>query len=455
MRKEKQRYFSGKSRLHHKNTLLYLNIVHINDHLTYYMYIQHDHEPSFRALGGGEKSPLDESFDILYSTSRDAAFPTKAHPKRLKVSLNKKEEKAGIPFPIKLHVMLDNAHESGFTNIVSWERDGRAFKVHDSDSFVATVLPHYVNQTRYKSFQRQLNIYGFERVSKGKDKGLIYHKLFVRGDRPLCHLMERTKLKSSSLKPELLTLKAHTNKAEEDDKLTDLQHSLSDNEVCSSAEPVAVSGSVVSDDDISEDDCLDIFGGKLFYPVDDDELALDEQQEHPPEVTSITRPRRLRSVSDAESPVLCGKAAAPDTDSNAITISSSTSVSGATTTSSISRAMITTTTTSRSSTGRQQHESFPWKLYDLLEKVAANGQEHIVSWQREGRALKVHKPKEFASLILPVYFLHSTTKWASFQRQLSLYGFQRIARGPLKGMYYHKFFVRETRSLCGQIFRPR
>ena len=32
-------------------------------------------------------------------------------------------------------------------------------------------MPLYFNQTKYSSFQRQLHIYNFQRITAGKDKG--------------------------------------------------------------------------------------------------------------------------------------------------------------------------------------------------------------------------------------------------------------------------------------------
>jgi hypothetical protein len=42
---------------------------------------------------------------------------------------------------------------------------------------------------------RQLNLYNYQRVTEGPDKGSYYHELFAR-DRPfLCTMMKRTKIK--------------------------------------------------------------------------------------------------------------------------------------------------------------------------------------------------------------------------------------------------------------------
>lgn len=93
---------------------------------------------------------------------------------------------------------------------------------------------------------------------------------------------------------------------------------------------------------------------------------------------------------------------------------------------------------------------FPLKLHEMLETVEANGHEHIVSWQPHGRCFVVHKPKEFVDL-LPSYF--KLSKLASFQRQLNLYGFQRLTRGRDKGGYYHELFLRGKVFLAHNIQR--
>jgi len=66
--------------------------------------------------------------------------------------------------------------------------------------------------------------------------------------------------------------------------------------------------------------------------------------------------------------------------------------------------------------------AFPLKLYDMLERVEAEGKQDIVSWQSHGRCFVVHDSAKFKQL-LPNYF--KLSKIASFQRQLNLYGFQR------------------------------
>lgn len=107
--------------------------------------------------------------------------------------------KGGVttPFPWKLHDMLDDIAEKGDDSIVTWQPHGRAFMVHKPKVFVEDIMHKYFNQTKYASFQRQLNLYGFSRLSHGADKGAYYHTCFVRGQRDLCRNMVRQKIKGT------------------------------------------------------------------------------------------------------------------------------------------------------------------------------------------------------------------------------------------------------------------
>ena len=113
--------------------------------------------------------------------------------------------KGGVltPFPWKLHDMLDSMADKGDDSIVCWQPHGRAFMVHKPKEFVAQIMSHFFNQTKYASFQRQLNLYGFSRLSHGLDKGAYYHKCFVRGQRNLCRGMIRQKIKGTKVRRSL------------------------------------------------------------------------------------------------------------------------------------------------------------------------------------------------------------------------------------------------------------
>jgi hypothetical protein len=54
---------------------------------------------------------------------------------------------------------------------------GRAFVIKDPDALVKDVLPHYFNQTKFLSFIRQLNLWGFKRLTRG-----VQGKAYVSSD---------------------------------------------------------------------------------------------------------------------------------------------------------------------------------------------------------------------------------------------------------------------------------
>ena len=72
-----------------------------------------------------------------------------------------------LPFPYRLHHMLEDAEKHGKQDIVSWMPFGRSFKVHKPDRFVKEVASIYFNLKQYKSFKRQLHNYGFTKIESG------------------------------------------------------------------------------------------------------------------------------------------------------------------------------------------------------------------------------------------------------------------------------------------------
>lgn len=105
-----------------------------------------------------------------------------------------------LSFPLKLHAMLDQIEADGLAHVISWQSHGRAFLVHKPQEFVSHVMPTYFRQTKLTSFQRQLNLYGFCRLTRGNDNRGYYHELFLRGKPFLCKKMSRTKVKGTKFK---------------------------------------------------------------------------------------------------------------------------------------------------------------------------------------------------------------------------------------------------------------
>jgi hypothetical protein len=96
-----------------------------------------------------------------------------------------------VPFPVKLYHLLADVERHGNTHIVSFTPDGRAFKIHDPESFMTNIAPDFFRQSHITSFVRQLNFYGFDRVSHGLNRGAFAHPSFLRGRPELLDAIER------------------------------------------------------------------------------------------------------------------------------------------------------------------------------------------------------------------------------------------------------------------------
>ena len=84
--------------------------------------------------------------------------------------------------------------------IITWMPHGRAFVVLQPQQLRDNVLPRFFKQTKFMSFTRQLNLWGFKRITKGDDSGAYYHELFLRGRPRLAMLMRRQKIKGTGIK---------------------------------------------------------------------------------------------------------------------------------------------------------------------------------------------------------------------------------------------------------------
>ncbi|KAG7350474.1 HSF-type DNA-binding protein [Nitzschia inconspicua] len=113
--------------------------------------------------------------------------------------VRKKTGGVATPFPEKLHHMLD-IETKEHPSAVSWLPHGRAFIVRDPHEFTDYIMPKYFRQTKLTSFQRQLNLYGYRRLTQGPDAGAYYHELFLRGRPQLCLRMQRQKVKGTGHK---------------------------------------------------------------------------------------------------------------------------------------------------------------------------------------------------------------------------------------------------------------
>lgn len=104
-----------------------------------------------------------------------------------------------IGFPQALHQLLEEAHDRGYSDIVSWQDHGRSFRIIDTDRFVTQIMPRFFKQTKIRSFQRQLSLYGFQRITKkGEAFGSHCHESFLRGKPNLTCSICRIAVKGNS-----------------------------------------------------------------------------------------------------------------------------------------------------------------------------------------------------------------------------------------------------------------
>jgi hypothetical protein len=103
-----------------------------------------------------------------------------------------------LKFPLVLHTMLEDAKVRGFEHIVSWLPNSNTFKIHNSEQFTqeGIMQRYFPNQKFYKSFLRQVNIYGFDRVTAGPFRGAYFHPSFARDVREL-RRMERVRVNTT------------------------------------------------------------------------------------------------------------------------------------------------------------------------------------------------------------------------------------------------------------------
>mmetsp|Transcript_17256 Transcript_17256/g.35963 ORF Transcript_17256/g.35963 Transcript_17256/m.35963 type:complete len:333 (-) Transcript_17256:392-1390(-) len=87
---------------------------------------------------------------------------------------------------------------------------------------------------------------------------------------------------------------------------------------------------------------------------------------------------------------------------------------------------------------RKKSNNFPAKLHSILSNPK---HAHIVRWMPHGRAWKIFNKDLLVSEVIPNYW--GQTKYESFSRQLSGWGFKRLHQtGPDFRAYYHECFLR-------------
>jgi hypothetical protein len=90
-------------------------------------------------------------------------------------------------FPQRLMAILS---DSSLSDVISWLPHGRSFAIIRPDALAERVLAKYLpdprSSTKYASFTRKLNRWGFRQATRGPETGAFHHPLFLRGQPELC-----------------------------------------------------------------------------------------------------------------------------------------------------------------------------------------------------------------------------------------------------------------------------
>jgi hypothetical protein len=78
-------------------------------------------------------------------------------------------------FPYILHGLLEDAEKSGQISVVSWSRDGKAFRLHNKGAFQQKYLQLYFKLNSMDDFHSTLFSWGF----KEDENGSYHHPCFI------------------------------------------------------------------------------------------------------------------------------------------------------------------------------------------------------------------------------------------------------------------------------------
>lgn len=85
---------------------------------------------------------------------------------------------------------MDLLSNKEVVDVISWLPHGESFIIYDREKFVSDILPVFFKESKFPSFARKLNRWGFERINRGVETGSFKHKYFKRDNRELCKKMK-------------------------------------------------------------------------------------------------------------------------------------------------------------------------------------------------------------------------------------------------------------------------
>ncbi|OQR81082.1 HSF-type DNA-binding protein [Achlya hypogyna] len=115
-----------------------------------------------------------------------------------------KKRKVGVPkFLRYLYQILEKEDAS----IISWANGGTSIQILDTDRVAQYILPKYFKHSKYASFQRQLNYFGFRKWTKSQTNICTFSHPEFRQNRPdrLYLIKRKNSPESSRKKPSKVT----------------------------------------------------------------------------------------------------------------------------------------------------------------------------------------------------------------------------------------------------------
>ncbi len=96
--------------------------------------------------------------------------------------MNSKDNGRSSRYVLKIYRLISKGNHSA---IIDWSPTEDGFVVLDISKFETEILPTLFKSSKFKSFRRQMNYYGFIssafKGESGQELTLFYHPFFVKG----------------------------------------------------------------------------------------------------------------------------------------------------------------------------------------------------------------------------------------------------------------------------------
>ena len=95
-----------------------------------------------------------------------------------------------LRFPMLLYQILE---QDEYQSIISWYLNSDNFIIYNRAKFQDELMPEYFHSSSWQLFLKQLNVYGFRRITEGRDLTVYYHKDFVQNKPSLINKIKQVK----------------------------------------------------------------------------------------------------------------------------------------------------------------------------------------------------------------------------------------------------------------------